>query len=178
MPIIRRVLFISVALLFACANHAATQTYKGVLSGAAEVPANASTGTGSVMISYTAATHVMLVAANFSGLNGTSTAAHIHCCINPASNAIVATQTPSFSGFPLGVTAGNYSVTVDLTLTSSFNSAFITAHGGTAAGAEAALLAGFATGSAYFDIHSTVFPGGEIRAQLPRDIFIDGFDGS
>ena len=176
MPIIRRVLFISVMLFFACASHAATQTYKGVLSGAAEVPATASAGSGSVVITYTAATHVMVVTGNFSGLSGTSTSAHIHCCIDPASNVMVATQTPSFSGFPLGVTAGSYSNNFDLTLTSSFNSAFITAHGGTAAGAEIALLAGFATGTAYLDIHSTVFPGGEIRAQLPRDIFIDGFE--
>ena len=38
--------------------------------------------------------------------------------------------------------------------------------GGTAAGAEAALLEGFAAGTAYSNIHNEVFPGGEIRGQL------------
>jgi hypothetical protein len=38
--------------------------------------------------------------------------------------------------------------------------------GGTIAGAEAALLAGLLGGTAYFNIHSTRFPGGEIRGFL------------
>ncbi|QBB71612.1 CHRD domain-containing protein [Pseudolysobacter antarcticus] len=176
MSIIRRVLLIGAALFLACAGHAATQTYKGVLSGAAEVPANTSTGAGSVVVTY-ATSHVLTITASFSGLTGPSTAAHIHCCADTASNAPVATQTPSFSGFPLGVTSGTYTNSFDLAQSASFNAAFVTAHGGTIGSAEAALLAGFATGTAYFDIHTTVFPGGEIRAQLPRDIFLDGFEG-
>ena len=38
--------------------------------------------------------------------------------------------------------------------------------GGTTAGAEAALLAGLMGGTAYFNIHSTTFAGGEIRGFL------------
>ena len=56
--------------------------------------------------------------------------------------------------------------TFDLTLTASYNAPFVTANGGTAAGAEAALLAGIAAGKAYFNIHTTVVPGGEIRTFL------------
>lgn len=33
-------------------------------------------------------------------------------------------------------------------------------------GAEAALLAGLLNGTAYFNIHTMMFPGGEIRGQL------------
>jgi len=54
----------------------------------------------------------------------------------------------------------------DMTLASSWNPAFITANGGTPAGAEAALVAGAAAGEAYLNIHSTVVPGGEIRGFL------------
>jgi hypothetical protein len=51
----------------------------------------------------------------------------------------------------------------DLTLTSSFNGSFVTANGGSAAGAESALAAGLASGQAYFNIHTSTYPGGEIR---------------
>jgi hypothetical protein len=78
----------------------------------------------------------------------------------------VATQTPSFTNLPLGGTSGNYSHVFDLTLSSTWNIAFITANGGTPAGAEAALLAGLADGAAYLNIHTTTFPSGEIREFL------------
>jgi hypothetical protein len=42
----------------------------------------------------------------------------------------VATTLPTFAGFPLGVTSGTYINTLDLTLASSYNPAFVTANGG------------------------------------------------
>jgi hypothetical protein len=53
---------------------------------------------------------------------------------------------------------------IDLTQASSYGAAFVTASGGTAAGAEARLMDNLASGNAYFNIHSTTFAGGEIRA--------------
>ena len=73
---------------------------------------------------------------------------------------------PSFPGFPLGATAGTYINTFDLTQPSGYNPAFVTANGGTAVDAEAALVAGLENGMAYLNIHTDVFPGGEIRAFL------------
>ena len=105
---------------------------------------------------------------------------HIHCCTAVAGTSTVgvATQTPSFSGFPLGVTSGTYSRTFDLTLASSFNPSFVTANGSSVAAAEAALVAGIANGKAYLNIHSSFAAGGEIRGfLLPKSIFVDGFEG-
>ena len=42
----------------------------------------------------------------------------------------------------------------------------LAANGGTAAGAEAALGAGLAAGRSYLNIHTSAFPGGEIRGFL------------
>jgi hypothetical protein len=53
-----------------------------------------------------------------------------------------------------------------MSLASSYNPAFITAHGGTVAGAQAAFVAGLLSGQTYLNIHTTQFPGGEIRGQL------------
>ena len=172
-----RMHFAVIALLAASASYAATKTYFGNLVGSAEVPPSASPGTGFTTVTYSATSHQLGVDVTFSSLIFGDTAAHIHCCIAPGSNAGVATQTPTFSGFPLGVTAGTYMSSFDLTLAASFNPTFVTANGGTAAGAEAALSSGLASGMAYLNIHTTGFPGGEIRALLvPRDIFIDGFE--
>jgi hypothetical protein len=139
--------------------------YEATLSGPAEAPPNASPGTGYARVIVDDVLHTMQVTTSFSGLLGTTTASHIHCCIAAPGAAGVATQTPSFVGFPLGVTAGSYDHLFDLTLASSYRAAFITANGGVA-GAEAALLAGLASNQAYLNIHSTAFPGGEIRGFL------------
>jgi hypothetical protein len=76
-------------------------------------------------------------------------------------------------GFPgvgsgtLGVSAGSYSVVLDLTQSATFTAAFLGgANPATPEGATARLLQGILDGKAYFNIHSTTFPGGEIRGFL------------
>lgn len=157
-----------VALLAAGASHGAPVYLAGSLSGPAESPANASPGTGTTLVTYDSATQLLTVSFSFSGLQGTTTAAHIHCCTAVANtaNAGVATQTPTFSGTPLGVTSGTYQNTFDLTQAASWNAAFITANGGTPASAEAAFAAGLLANKTYLNLHTTSFPGGEIRAFL------------
>lgn len=141
-------------------------TYFTELSGLNENPPNASPGFGEATVIYDADTHTMEVSAFFGDLIGTTTAAHIHCCTTPPANVGVATQTPSFIGFPLGVSSGTFSNVYDLTLASSWNASFITGNGGTTAGAEAALAQGLADGRSYFNIHTSSFGGGEIRGFL------------
>ncbi len=148
--------------------HAVPIIYTSNLSGLNESPPNASPGIGFAEVDFDPDTHLMHVIASFSGLLGTTTAAHIHAAtVSPGAGiAGVATQVPTFVGFPLGVASGIYGHTFDLTLASSWNPAYITAHGGTPAGAEAALGAALASGRAYFNIHTTFAGGGEIRGFL------------
>src|SRR5437879_1609720 len=102
------------ALLFSGAAFGVTLT--GTLTGPAESPPNASPGTGTTVVTYDAATHLLTVNVTFSGLLSTTTASHIHCCTTTANSgtAAVATQVPTFVGFPLGVTSGTYSNSFDL----------------------------------------------------------------
>jgi hypothetical protein len=51
-------------------------------------------------------------------------------------------------------------------LASSYNPSYVTNNGGTTASAFAALRAAITAGKAYLNIHSTMFPGGEIRGFL------------
>jgi hypothetical protein len=123
------------------------------------------TGTGLVDLYLNDVAHTLQVSASFSGLSGNTTVAHIHCCtaLPGTGTAAVAVTPGTLPGFPVGVMAGTYAVTLDLTLTGTYTAAFLTASGGTAAGAEAALAANLALGRAYFNVHTSTFPGGEIR---------------
>jgi hypothetical protein len=157
------------ALLLAGSLFAGPITYTVIMTGPGESPPNASPGTGSAVIIIDSTANTLNIASDtFSGLLGTTTASHIHCCtaLPGVGTAGVATTTPTFAGFPLGVTAGSYTNILDLTMASSWNPAFVSANGGTTASAEAVLVAGVAAGDAYLNIHSTVVPGGEIRGFL------------
>lgn len=138
------------------------------LSGAAESPPNASPGTGWTRVTIDFDLMTMHLEASFADLMGTTTVAHIHCCTaSPdTGTAGVATQTPSFVGFPAGVSSGAYDNIFDMTQASSYNAAFITANGGTVNGAFSALTMGLDAGKAYMNIHTDLFPGGEIRGFL------------
>jgi hypothetical protein len=89
---------------------------------------------------------------------------HAPTAVANTGNVGVATELPSFTGFPLGVTFGSYDHTFDTTLASTWNPAFLNNFGGgTALGAEAAFLNALLGEKAYINIHTTFRPGGEIR---------------
>ena len=164
-----RVLILTGSLLMSCSVYAAPITYDVILNGPSESPPQLSGGTGFAIITIDSVTNMLdIISDTFSGLNAGTTASHLHCCTpTPFSGtAGVATQVPSFVGFPLGVTSGSYSMNFDMTQASTWNPAFVTASGGTVAGAEAAFLAGVAAGEVYLNIHTTFAPGGEIRGFL------------
>ncbi len=161
-------LVLASGLLFGITAQGGPITYFATLNGSGEVPPNASPGTGTATVTIDTVAHTLMVDVMFSGLSAPTTASHIHCCTaSPGTgSAGVATTVPTFTGFPLGVTSGTYMHTFDTTLLSSWNPAFVTANGGTASGAEAALAAGLVDDEAYLNIHTTAFPGGEISGFL------------
>lgn len=159
---------LGVLLTLAPGARGAVVVYTANLNGPSESPPNASPGFGFAEVDFDAAAQTMRVQVTFADLLGTTAASHIHgpTALPGFGNAGVATTIPTFTDFPLGVTSGSYDHLFDLTLPSSYNPAFVTAHGGTVAGAEAALAAALADGEAYLNIHTNVFLGGEIRGFL------------
>ncbi len=159
---------LAVGVLSPSTSTAIIYSFDVVLNGPSESPPNASPGTGFATVDWDTVLNTMAVDVTFSGLLGTTTASHIHAATaSPGTGtAGVATTTPYFAGFPIGVTSGSYVNTLDMTLASSYNPAYVTANGGTVASAETALLTAILAGEAYLNIHTTVVPGGEIRGFL------------
>src|SRR5262245_24954468 len=120
--------------------HADMITYTANLTGPGESPPNASPGTGSATVITDDVANTLFVHVTYSGLTAGTTASPIHSptAVPGTGTAGIATTTPTFEGFPLGVTSDSYTNTLDLTLASSYNPAFVTANGNTTAGAEAA----------------------------------------
>jgi hypothetical protein len=162
----------ALSMLPVSAAHADVIDLFANLSGANEVPPRASSGTGLAEVVLNTTAQTIEINVTFSGLTSNDNAAHIHCCAPLGTNAGVATTLPTFGHFgpqpefPLGVTSGAYDQTFSLLDANFYNPAFVTANGGTVAGAEAALIAGLESQMTYFNIHTVNFPGGEIRAQL------------
>lgn len=112
-----------------------TTTFQATLNGTSEVPANASTATGTSTLVFNNSTKTFTVTTNYTGLVVTN--AHIH------KGAVGVSGPPvfPFTTFTSPIT---------------FTSAALTA------AEEADLFAGLY----YVNLHSTLYPNGEIRGQL------------
>ena len=127
-----RVSFAIIALLAASTSYAATITYIGDLNGPAESPPNASPATGSTTVAYTASTHMLQVDCELFGPSrhdhGFTHPLLLRCGRNRHGGRC---HQPTFSGFSAGrdLRCLHFKVS-DLTMTSSFNPAFVTANGG------------------------------------------------
>ena len=113
-------------------------------SGLQETPANNSTATGTFIGTYNDVTDSLIYTITFSGLSTNVTAAHFHGYVPPgiAGPVLFFPLNPSF---PTGVMGATFVDSVKLTQ-----------------GQEDSLKMGLI----YFNIHTSTFPGGEIRAQL------------
>lgn len=165
MTAISRLAAMGALLCVALPGHATIVHYQTLLS--AESPV-VSPATGSVLVTYDSIARTLAISASWEDLVGTTTVAHIHCCTDlPNAGSIGVAVTPgTLPGFPAGVGSGSYASLIDLALTTSYTSAFLASAGGTTSGAETALIRGFDSGRAYFNIHTTFAPGGEIRGFL------------
>ena len=181
MRFIPPVLGLAAALMLPASAYAIPMTFVASLSSANEIPTNPSTATGfaSVVLDPTAET--MQVNVTFSGLTTPATAAHIHCCLPSPffpMNVGVATTVPAFPGFPVppnipppGVTSGDYhSAVLSLLDAGTYNTTpgtgFLAMFGGNVTQAAAALVAGIENDETYLNIHTSMFPSGEIRGFL------------
>jgi len=110
--------------------------FKATINGASEVPPTASAATGTATLTYNKDTKVFNIVVNFSGV--TPTASHIH-----------KGETGVVGGVEFGFTSP---------VTSPINYTSVVLN----AAQETDLFANMY----YVNIHSTAFPGGEIRGQL------------
>ncbi len=110
------------------------------INAAQEVPTNGSTATGIAIVSFNAVTKELKLQGTYTNLSGTISASHIHGPAGPGVNA----------GVIFGLTnTGGTSGTLTLTTTISDPQA-----------------ADFLAGLWYVNVHSSSFPGGEVRGQL------------
>jgi hypothetical protein len=159
-------MIVCVVILFSCLTgtvlEATPITYQASLDGAQVSPVptgSLATGFGTITVDST--THLLMFAISWSNLGVSPVGLHIHCCAPVGANGLLAIN---FGGFP--ATSGMFVQTVDLTVAATYNGGFLGAHGGTAAQAEADLLASLAAGNVYLDINNSQFGGGEIRGQV------------
>jgi len=113
---------------------------KATLDGKSEVPANASTGSGTADLDYDPASKKLTWKLTYTGLSGPATAAHFHGPAEAGKNAGVAVAIPNATASPAEGSA---------TLTD----------------AQAADLV---AGKYYINIHTAANPGGEIRGQVMK----------
>jgi len=129
-------------VVLAGSAQALTYTFDDSLSGRQEVSPNLSTGLGQILGTYDDVSNTFDFELYFTGLSSPTVAAHLHSPASPGVNAAVQI---GFTGFPLGVTTGFFENTYIFT-----------------AAQETDLLAGLM----YVNIHTSAFPGGEIRGQI------------
>lgn len=134
---------IAVLALVLGAGVASAQTFTATLDGLQEVPPNASPATGSATLVLDAAM-MLNVSCTFSGLLAPVAASHIHAPAPPGVNAGV-----RFSLIPPAPPVSPINLTV-----------------GPLTAAQAADLV---NGLSYINIHTSQFPGGEIRGQIRLD---------
>lgn len=144
------VLCVTLISMFIFIGSLRAETFYAYLNSAQEVPTNASTGTGFARVFVNEAAGTFSFTVVFNGISSNQTASHIHAPAAIGLNAGVAVNLGAVGG-----TSGTINGTGVITPTQL---AQLRAHQG------------------YVNLHSTNFPGGEIRGQLGIKRPVD-FDG-
>lgn len=122
-----------------------------ILSGAQETPAVPSTALGTMDVFYSKETRTLTYSVSWSGLTGSVNAMHIHGLA------------------PLGYIAGVVQTFTTATIVrcpTSLNTSCGTYQGSLLADGVVVLEENILNGNYYVNLHTTVYPGGEIRGQI------------
>lgn len=134
------------------------------LTGPQESPPVDSPATGTGVALFDTDTLMLTVHLTWENLVAPAVASHIHVLTPPDLTGPVAVDFVPV-GFPSDQT-GEFHHTFDLDNAASYGGAFLASFGGDVDAARAAVIAGLIEGRAYFNIHSTQFPAGEIRGNI------------
>ncbi|HVH80575.1 MAG TPA: CHRD domain-containing protein, partial [Stellaceae bacterium] len=115
------------------------ETFKGTLTGGAEVPPVTSQGSGTASVNLDTATKQITYNVTYTGLTEPVAAAHIHCGAAPGANAGVAVPFQN----PASPISGSATLTD-------------------------AQMADLEAGKCYVNVHTATNKGGELRAQLTK----------
>ncbi|MEX2260584.1 MAG: CHRD domain-containing protein [Bryobacteraceae bacterium] len=142
-------------------------TWSADLDSSQEIPPNPSTATGSGLVRFDDITNILDLHLDWQGLTGDGIQAHIHCCVAPPPGNVGIALDLWLASDPRPAT-GSYDATYDLNLVNPFRAAFTAANGGTTLSAFSALRAAMDAdqGRSYYNIHTALSPGGEIRGNL------------
>jgi len=148
-----KTLAFSLLFLLPFSAQAAVVNLVSLLSGANEVPANASTATGSAALTLDTTAGTLGYLISFSGLSGSVTAAHFHAA-------------------PVGVVG---SVIFDLGGSNSTVSGIGSSSGlfvGAMTNLTALQISAIQSNGWYVNLHTAAYPGGEIRGQIVGGSFV------
>ena len=144
--------------------------FKATLIGYEEVPALSNTGGGTftMLIDFTDSSFDYEL--TFSGVSGTgATQSHIHIAQKGVNGGVMVFFCSNLGNAPPGTQACPANGTVSGRITAANVIAGAAAQG-VAAGEFAEVLKAIRAGSVYANVHSVLFPGGEIRGQVLPDV--------
>jgi hypothetical protein len=133
---------VSVTLAIPAIASAQVSFFQAILTGSQENPPNASPGTGTGFVVYDPTAGTITVDESWTGLTSPAVASHIHQPAPPGSNAPIVFP---FAGVPAATSGSIPTQIFAISL---------------------AQAADMFAGLAYMNVHTSTFPGGEIRGQL------------
>jgi hypothetical protein len=119
-----------------CKKSSSDVVYKATLNGASETPPNSSTATGDATLTYNKDTRIFTIVVHFTGI--TATASHIHKAPVGVAGSVVFPFTPPITS-PINYTSPALTASQDSALNANLY---------------------------YVNVHSAIYPAGEIRGQL------------
>lgn len=134
---------------------------EATLMGWEEVPAISTSGTGSFMATVDQGAQTITYTLTYSGLQAATTAAHIHLGQRGVSGGVVAFLCGG-GDKPACPASGSVSDVVDAADILALPAQ------GIGAGEFGEVINGIAVRVMYVNVHSSLFPGGEIRGQIRR----------